>query len=323
MPADIRHPPTETTLAELRLRRMTWEAPGVLSLDLESPDGTMLPPFAPGAHLDVHLPDGQLRQYSLCGDPEQRQAYRLAVRELDGGRVSRAIHRTLRPGTMLRVAGPRNNFPFVPSPRYLFIAGGIGITPLLPMMRAASRGGAAWTLLYCVPRPADAPFLNELRALGGDVRLHASAAGTRLDVAACCATVPPDTLLYCCGPESLMTAVEQATAHWPAGTVRFEWFAPRSRPEGEASGSFEVVCAQAGMTVSVPPDRSILAVLTEAGLSMPSSCEQGVCGTCECRVMEGAVDHRDSILSPAERAASATMMICVSRAAGARLVLDV
>ena len=132
-----------------------------------------------------------------------------------------------------------------------------------------------------------------------------------------------DTLVYCCGPERLMTAVEEATAAWPDGSVHFEWFTPRSRPDGETSDGFEVVCQASGLTVTVPADKSILTALTEAGVDLPSSCEQGICGTCEVRVISGEVDHRDSILSSSERAANQSMMICVSRALGSRLVLDI
>jgi ferredoxin len=152
--------------------------------------------------------------------------------------------------------------------------------------------------------------------------LHASAEGTRLDVAARLAAPIPGTLVYCCGPERLMTAVEAATAAWPEGSVRFEWFAPRSRADADGEGRFELVCARVGRTLLVEPGTSVLAALRGAGIELPSSCEQGVCGTCECRVLEGQVDHRDSILSASERAAGDVMMACVSRARGARLVLD-
>jgi ferredoxin-NADP reductase len=306
----------------LRLRRMAWEADGVLSLDFVAPDGRDLPAFEPGAHVDLHMPDGQVRQYSLCGDPQDRSTYCVAVRAVEGGRVSRAIHRTLRPGALMPVSLPRNNFTFIASPRYLFIAGGIGITPLLPMMRQATRAGADWTLLFCTRRAEDAPFLAEARALGGEISLHVTERGTRLDAAARLADAPADTAVYCCGPESLMTAVEAATQHWPEGSVRFEWFAPRSRPEDEASGAFQIHCAQSGVSLTVPPDRSVLDALSDAGIEVPRSCEQGICGTCECRVLEGEVDHRDSILSAAEQAANQTMMVCVSRARSPRLVLD-
>ena len=303
---------------ELRLRSVTWEAPGVVSLELVRPDGAPLSPFTPGAHLDIRLPDGGERQYSLCGDPVDHSRYRVAVREIEGGRVSRAVHR-LRPGALLQVGEPRNNFPLEPAARYLFIAGGIGITPLLPMMRAAT---APWTLLFCVRGAENAPFLTEARALGGEVIMHDSMAETRLDAAAHLVEVQAGTLVYCCGPQGLMEAVEAATAHWPAGSVRFEWFAARTQ-EFAAAGGFELVAAASGLTLSVPPEKTILAVLTEAGIEVARSCEQGVCGTCECRILEGQADHRDSILSAAERAENSVLMTCVSRAAGSRLVLDI
>ncbi len=305
----------------LRLQRLGWEAPGVLSLELVSPDGAALPAFAAGAHVDLHLADGLVRQYSLSGDPAERTQWRLAVREVAGGRGSMVVHRQLRPGAMLQVGLPRNNFPLLPAQRYLFIAGGIGITPLLPMMRAANLAGTPWTLLFCARSAAEAPFLAEARALG-EVVLHASAAGTRLDAAARLHDVHPGMRIYCCGPQALMAAVEQAGAHWPEDSLHFEWFAPRQQLHA-AAGVFEVHCARSARTVSVAASHSILAALREAGITAPASCEEGVCGSCEVAVLEGEVDHRDSILSASERAAGRSMMICVSRARGARLVLDV
>ena len=314
---------TSGALLDVRLRRISWEAEGVMAFEFAAADGGDLPPFEPGAHIDLHLGDGLLRQYSLCGDPAKRKSYRIGVREIDGGRVSRLIHRNLRPGALLQMSQPRNNFEFVASSNYLFIAGGIGITPLLPMMQTASGAGAAWTLLFCARSIEQAPFLEEAKAHGGDVSVHASQAGTRLDVMHYLAEVKPDTIIYCCGPESLMTSVEAASAHWPEGTVKFEWFAPRARPEDEVSGGFRVVCARSGLSLDVMPDQSILQVLTDAGIEVARSCEQGICGTCEVRVLEGEVDHRDSILSAAERASNEIMMTCVSRAKGASLVLDI
>ena len=308
---------------EVRLRALIWEAPGVLSLELAAPDGSALPPFAPGAHIDLKLPDGTLRQYSLCGDPNDTSHYRLGIRAVAGGLSSSFIHRHLRPGELLTVSAPRNNFPLVDAARYIFVAGGIGITPLIPMMREASTKGRPWTLLYCNRRNEDAPFLAEIKKLCGEISLHSSEAGTRLDAAQRLGTVQPDTVVYCCGPESLMTAVEESTAAWPEGSIHFEWFTPRSRPADETSDSFEVVCQRSGLTLAVPPDKSIMTVLSEAGIEVPRSCEQGICGTCETRVISGEVDHRDSILSTSERAANQTMMICVSRARGSRLVLDI
>jgi len=327
--ADMTKPPTvaapragEQTF-EVRLRALIWEAPGVLSLELASLDGSPLPVFEPGAHIDLKLPDGTLRQYSLCGDPTDTSHYRLGIRAVTGGQSSSFVHRRLRPGDQVVISAPRNNFPLVAAKDYIFVAGGIGITPFIPMMRELSARKQPWTLLYCNRRNEDAPFLKEVTALGGTVSLHSTEAGTRLDVAQRLATPQADTVVYCCGPEKLMLAVEEATAGWPEGSIHFEWFAPRSRPADEVSGAFEVVCEQSGLTLSVPPDKSILEVLGENGIEVPRSCEQGICGTCECRIIAGEADHRDSILSASERAANETMMICVSRAKGARLVLDI
>jgi tetrachlorobenzoquinone reductase len=314
--------PREATL-QVRLRALIWEAPGVLSLELAAPDNSPLPPFEPGSHIDLTLPNGTLRQYSLCGDPNDTSHYRLGIRAVSGGLSSSFVHGKLRPGELLTVSVPRNNFSLVDAPRYIFVAGGIGVTPLIPMMREAGARSRPWTLLYCNRRSEDAPFLAEIKALGGEISLHASEAGTRLDVAKRLGTVQKETVVYCCGPERLMTAVEEATAAWPEGSIHFEWFTPRSRPADETSGSFEVVCEQSGLTLTVPPDKSIMAVLSEAGIEVPRSCEQGICGTCETRIISGEADHRDSILSSSERAANQSMMICVSRAKGTRLVLDI
>jgi ferredoxin-NADP reductase len=314
--------PGEKTL-QVRLRALIWEAPGVLSLQLTAADGGPLPAFEPGAHIDLKLPNGALRQYSLCGDPNDTSHYRLGIRAISGGLSSTFVHKALRPGELLTVSMPRNNFPLVEAKHYIFVAGGIGITPFIPMMREASAKRRPWTLIYCNRRNEDAPFLAEIRTLGGEISLHSSEAGSRLDVAKRFGTVEKDATIYCCGPESLMTAVEEATKEWPEGSVHFEWFAPRSRASDEADGSFEVVCQASGITVTVPANKTILEVLGENGIEVPRSCEQGVCGTCELRVISGEVDHRDSILSSSERAASATMMVCVSRAKGPRLVLDV
>jgi ferredoxin-NADP reductase len=302
---------------EARLHRLTWEAPGVLSLEFIRPDSAAFPAWTPGAHIDVTLPNGVTRPYSLCGDPADATRWRIAVREVAGGQASPQIHRQLRPGTTLTLSAPRNNFPLVEARRYLFIAGGIGITPILPMLRAAA--AAETTLLYCVPYAAEAPFLAEL----GPHHLHASAEGTRLDIAARLAVPERDTHLYCCGPERLMLAVEAATAAWPPAHVHFEWFRPRSDAATGPAGGFEAICARSNRSIAIPADRSLLFMLNAAGLGIPFSCEQGVCGTCETPVLEGAIDHRDSILSAAEREAGASLMPCVSRARGARLVLDI
>ena len=265
----------------MRLRALVWEAPGVLSLELTAPDGSALPPFEAGSHIDLTLPNGTLRQYSLCGDPNDTSHYRLGISAISGGASWGYVHRKLRSGDPLTVSSPRNNFPLVGAKHYIFVAGGIGVTPFIPMMREASHKGRSWTLLYCNNRNEDAPFLAEIKTLGGELSLHSSEAGTRLDVTQRLGAVQKDTAVYCCGPEKLVKAVEEATAAWPGGTVHFEWCAPRSPPADEARGSFEVVCQHSGLTLTVSAEKSILEVLSEAGIDVPRSCEQGICGTCE------------------------------------------
>jgi ferredoxin-NADP reductase len=294
-----------------------------LSLSLAPTENERLPAFTAGSHIDLHLADNIVRQYSLCGATNDVSSYRIAIRSVEGGLASRYIHSSLRPGDIVHISEPRNNFPLDDAKNYVFIAGGIGITPIIPMLREACIHNRRWSLLYCNHSNEDTAFVQELVALPGEISMHISSAGSRLDVAQRLAVPVPDTLVYCCGPERLMVAVESATKHWPENSIRFEWFTPRCRPDGETSDSFEVVCAASGVTLTVPKDKSILEVLKEAGLDAPSSCEQGVCGTCEMKVLSGTVDHRDSILSPSERATDASMMVCVSRARGSKLVLDI
>ncbi len=325
-PETLQRPPSKTRT--LRVHRLERVAPQVMLVELRDPDGQVLPPAEPGAHIDIHLPDGAVRSYSLCGNPADWQAYSIAVLNVPGGRGSRFVHGELEPGAAVAIGLPRNNFRYDEAPRYLFIAGGIGITPLLPMIRAAADRGADWTLHYCVRSAAAAPFLGELRALPhGRVEVHAADEGRKLTVDALLAATPVDVPIYCCGPQRLMEAV--AAAARPAQDVRFEWFTPRVEPVREdaaadsfTNDSFEVVCARSGVTVTVPPGTSVLEALYAAGVTVDSSCEQGICGTCETTVLEGEPDHRDSVLSDAERAAGKTMMLCVSRARSARLVLD-
>ncbi|PWC90965.1 ferredoxin [Azospirillum sp. TSH100] len=308
----------------MRVHRLEPITPQVRLVELRDPDERLLPPAEPGAHIDLHLPDGAVRSYSLCGDPADRHAYRIAVLNVPGGRGSGFIHGELEPGTDLAISAPRNNFRFDDAPRYLFIAGGIGITPLLPMIRKAAERGADWVLHYCVRSASAAPFLDDLRALPhGRVELHAADEGDRLAVEALLASTPTNIPIYCCGPQRLMEAV--AAAAQPAQDVRFEWFTPRVEPARQVvpDESFEVVCARSGVTVTVPAGTGILDSLHAAGVEADSSCEQGICGTCETTVLEGEPDHRDSVLSDAERAAGKTMMLCVSRARSARLVLDI
>jgi ferredoxin-NADP reductase len=308
----------------LQVTHRTNGAEGVVVLDLREPAGAPLPAWEPGAHVDLRLPNGLTRQYSLCGDPADRSVWRIGVlREPDGRGGSEHVHTELHEGVPVDVSGPRNHFELVPSPRYLFIAGGIGITPILPMLTAAERAGAGWELHYGGRSRRSMAFLESLEdATGNRVTLHPQDEVGLIDLDRILGTPREGTLVYCCGPEPLLQAVERHCAAWPAGTLHLERFAPKDVDEPVLSGAFEVELAASGLTLTVPPERSILEVVEEAGVGVLSSCQEGTCGTCETGVLEGAVDHRDSLLTPEEQAANDTMFICVSRAACPRLVLD-
>jgi ferredoxin-NADP reductase len=299
-------------------------AEGVVALTLADPDGDTLPPWTPGAHVDLLLGPDLVRQYSLCGSPSDSRTIRVGVlREPHSRGGSQFVHERLHVGSRVRVRGPRNHFPLVASARYVFIAGGIGITPLLPMMAEATAAGADWSLLYGGRTRASMAFTDELTPYGDRVTLAPQDEVGLLDLESVLGTPQPDTLVYCCGPEPLLAAVEARCATWPAGSLHLERFAakPSAAPSGEEHG-FSVELAQSGITLTVPADRSIFDVVQEAGVSVIGSCLEGICGTCETFIVSGEVDHRDSVLSEEEHEANETMMICVSRCRGDRLVLD-
>ncbi|MFE9171111.1 PDR/VanB family oxidoreductase [Streptomyces kebangsaanensis] len=309
----------------LRVAALVWEAEGVVSVHLRRPDGGDLPAWEPGAHVDLCLPGSVTRQYSLDGPPADRSVWRVSVlREPASRGGSRTVHEILRPGEEVEVTGPRNRFPLVDAPEYLFVAGGIGITPLLPMLERAASRGVRWSLLYGGRTRASMAFLPELARYGDRVRVRPQDEYGLLDLEPFLGTPREGTAVYCCGPEPLLAAVERLCAPWPPGTLHTERFAavPREPAGGDADGEFEVVLQRTGRTVTVPAGRTILDALEEQGIEAPNSCREGICGTCETKVVEGVPDHRDSLLSPEERAANDTMMICVGRARCSRLVLD-
>ncbi|WP_128437267.1 PDR/VanB family oxidoreductase [Streptomyces cyaneus] len=306
--------------AELVVDRREFAADGVLALTLRHPLGDELPAWEPGAHLDVVLGPELERQYSLCGDPADRNAWRIAVlREPDGRGGSAHVHEQLGQGDKVRVRGPRNHFALRPAPRYRFIAGGIGITPILPMLAAAEAAGAEWTLLYGGRTRRSMAFTEELsRYGGGRVTVAPQDETGLLDLASVLDDVPEGTLVYCCGPGPLLDAVE---ARCPAGLLHTERFAPKEQEDGENT-EFEVELAQSGKTVTVSPDVSVLDAVRAAGVEVLFSCTEGTCGTCETDVLDGTPEHRDSVLTAEEQESGETMMICVSRCRGKRLVLD-
>lgn len=313
--------------ADLVVRQRTTVAERVVALDLVDPRGGDLPGWEPGAHVDLMLGDDLVRQYSLCGDPHEAGTWRVGVL-LDpnsrGG--SRFVHDNLSEGTPVRVRGPRNHFSLVDSPRYRFIAGGIGITPIMAMVDAADRAGADWTLLYLGRARTSMAFATELAArYGPRVTQWPDDENGVFDLESLLKEPEDDALVYCCGPEPLLTAVEQQCAHWPQGSLHIERFAAKSVPAEAATEvleTFEVVCHRSGITVEVSADLSVLEALEDADVPILGSCYEGVCGTCEAKVLEGTPVHRDSVLSEAEQASGTVMMTCVSRSRTERIVLD-
>ncbi|MCJ1681504.1 PDR/VanB family oxidoreductase [Streptomyces sp. APSN-46.1] len=312
----------------LKVREAVPEADGVLGIVLVDPWGTELPPWEPGAHLEVRLPSGRIRHYSLSGDPGDRSGYRLGVlREPDGRGGSEELHTTPLVGRLLDVRGPVNRFPLVPADGYLFIAGGIGITPILPMVRAlAAASSPPWQLLYGGRTLASMAYREELTALsaltglaGGNVAFAPQDTHGLLNLDDALSGLPDTTAVYCCGPNGLIEAVERRV---PAATLHVERFTAPTDPTAPTPDAFEVELHRTGRVLQVPADRSLLDVVREAVPSVPSSCEQGICGTCETKVLAGTPDHHDTVLTPAERSSGTTMMICVGRSKSPRLTLD-
>ena len=311
--------------AELLVQKAEVVAEDVVALTLVSPAGETLPAWSPGAHIDLVLADDLVRQYSLCSSPGEDASWRVGVlRTRDSRGGSQRVHDTLTEGTTVTVRGPRNHFPLVAAGNYLFIAGGIGITPMLPMIAQAEAAEADWRLLYGGRHRASMAFLPELAAYGDRVTVVPQDEAGFLDLDALLSTPRMGTLVYCCGPEGLLSAVEAKCASWPAGSLHLERFSAKPQETSVvADEGFELVLQQTGVTVTVPADKSVFEVALEAGANVLGSCMEGICGTCETEVVEGEVDHRDSVLNEEEQASNEFMMICVSRCKSKRLVLDI
>ncbi|WP_255770352.1 PDR/VanB family oxidoreductase [Pseudarthrobacter sulfonivorans] len=297
----------------------------VVSLTLEHPLGHDLPRWQPGAHVDVQLPNGMVRQYSLCSDPAEERSWRIAVlRESEGRGGSAYVHDELKPGTKIQVRGPRNNFPLRPAKRYLFIAGGIGITPLVSMIRSAVQQKIPWDLVYLGRSRNSMALVSEINAFGDNARIHTSEDSGPYPLIDFVDQLASGTAVYACGPQKLLDALETASHGWadPAA-LHCERFSlgPAGTATVQPNSTFVVELVD-GTEVPVPPELSILEALESAGVNPVSSCREGICGTCETPVLSGEIDHRDTLLSPQERDEGTTMMICVSRCRGARLVLD-
>jgi ferredoxin-NADP reductase len=306
-------------------RRVVARDQDVVALTFRG-DAAPLPSWHPGAHLDIQLPSGRVRQYSLCGNPTRGDTYRIAVRRIpDGGGGSAEMHDVLAVGATVTTHGPRNAFPLTlpgygsPTARLRFVAGGIGITPILPMLGYADHFGVDWSMMYVGRSPDSLPFLDEVAPFGARVEIRTDDQRGIPDAAELLGDCPDGTAVYACGPASMLTAIRNRLSGREDVELHFERFAAPPVLDGEP---FAASIASTGAEVHVGAEETLLAALRRSGVSAPYSCQQGFCGTCRTRVLSGGVDHRDTLLTDPERAAGA-MLVCISRAAhGERLTLD-
>ena len=312
---------------EVFVRSVTWEAPDIHSWELRPPSGGDLPAFTAGAHIDLQLPNGMLRSYSLVNPQSERHRYVIAAQKDRASRGgSRCLHEQVRTGDRVRISPPRNNFPLAEDARHsVLIAGGIGITPIFNMAARLAALGRSWALHYCARTRAGTAFLEPIAALQsahGKVHLNfdGEPGGTMLDLAAVVGAADADAHFYCCGPLPMLAAFEAATAARPPAQVHVEYFTAKDAPA--KGGGFTVVLSKSGIELVVPEGKTILDTVLAAGIDAPYSCMEGVCGTCETRVIEGAPEHRDLVLTKDEQATNRVMMICCSGCKSDRLVLD-
>lgn len=312
----------------VRVNRISYEAERINSYELVPLDGTELDPFTAGSHVDLHLPDGMIRSYSLLNDQRERHRYVIAVNKDAASRGgSIFLHDRVRAGDILSVSAPKNNFPLrEDAEASVLIAGGIGITPLLSMIRRLEVLGRRWDLFYAARSRRAAAFLAELGSLRPNVHLNLHVdvdderSGQTFDLASIVRQAPAQAHLYCCGPAPMLEAFEALTVDRPADHVHVEYFRAREAPALE--GGFEVTLAKSKRTLAVDPGKTILETLLDAGVTPNYACSEGVCGTCETRVLDGIPDHRDQYLSEEERASNKTIMICCSGSRSRALVLD-
>ncbi|SFJ81298.1 PDR/VanB family oxidoreductase [Amycolatopsis sacchari] len=299
------------------------EAENVISLALSPASDAALPPWAPGAHIDVRLPSGVIRQYSLCGTGENN--YTIAVlRDPNSRGGSIEIHDAVPVGTVLAIRHPRNKFPLVEASDYVFLAGGIGITPILSMVRHLDAIRKPWTLHYGGRSRSTMAFLGELERMNGTTLIVPEDECGLLDLPTILSSTAHETAIYCCGPAGLIQAVNELCNHFSRkDNLYTERFTASGFPTSDSSSTFEVRLARSGFSVFVRPEQSILEAVREVVADVPSSCEDGYCGTCETRVLEGVPDHHDDYLSDEERASNERMMICVGRAKTPLIVLDI
>jgi len=317
-------------LLTVKVARKREEALGICSFELVDPQGDLLPAFEAGAHIDVHVDDSLCRQYSLCNDPAERHRYLIGVLDEPKSRGgSRAMHASVREGDLLRISQPRNLFRLDPqAPRSLLLAGGIGVTPILAMAEQLARAGADFRMHYSGRTATRMAFVDRIR--GGRLAAHAEIhmddgpPEQRLDITATLATAPRDAHIYACGPAGFIQAVADHArqAGWPSNHVHFEYFAATQTPTTQDAEAFEVRIASSGQVIAVQAGESVVAALARHGIGIPTSCEQGICGTCITGVLEGEPEHRDMVLSDDERAQNTQFLPCCSRSRSRLLVLD-
>lgn len=315
--------PASSQLIDVQLTAVTYAAPGVNLYELRRPENQPLPEIEPGSHIDLHLPSGHVRQYSLINDEPNPTRYLIGVKRDPKGRGgSLFIHDQLRVGQPMSIGLPRNNFPLQEqAERSIFFAGGIGITPILSMIGRLTALGRPWSLFYSCRSRSEALFLERLGA-DPSVRLHFDDenGGRVLNFADVLQNLPKEAHLYCCGPPPMLSAFLAAAERWPQDRVHVERFS--SGESATDSKSFVIELARSNLELVVPSGKTILATLREAGFDVPSSCEQGFCGSCAVRVLKGDPDHRDIALTDEQRLANDTIMICCSGSKSDRLVLD-
>jgi ferredoxin-NADP reductase len=311
----------------VRVESVTMVAQDIARLRLVAPDGRAMPRWTPGSHIDIECGAPELsRQYSLCGDPADGNALEIAVlRDPESRGGSSWVHANVRPGDLLKIRGPRNHFRFDESAgKVVFIAGGIGITPILAMARRARELGMDYALHYAGRSRATMAFVDALAALHSErLHLYCKDEGTRLDLKALLTMPQADTQVYACGPVRMLDALQEACAGWPEDALRIEHFhANTSALDPAREHAFEVELKDSGLTLTVAPDQTLLTALRAANIDVQSDCCEGLCGSCEVRVLSGVVDHRDVVLTRAEREANNKMMACCSRATGGKIVLE-
>lgn len=315
--------PASNALIPVELKSIRPAAEDTKLYEFARPDGAPLPPAEPGAHIDLHLPNGMMRQYSLVVPHHVPVSYTLGIKRDPNSRGGSAyIFEALKPGQVLTISAPRNHFPLAPdAPHHVLIAGGIGITPIFAMMQSLRSKAKSFELHYAGRSHSQLAFLDEVAGQDcAHVHCDDEHDGALLDLAALVAKAPDKSHFYCCGPTPMLEAFRTATRNIPEMRVHFEYFAAKN--EANKDGGFVVELARSGREIAIGAGETILERLRAEGLSLDSSCEEGICGVCETRVISGIPDHRDAILSDHERAANKSMMICCSGSKSERLVLD-